>query len=155
MLVVLAITTNHQYYPELQKGTHRVYPHVLLDHWEATVVQELWILQCSSNHFTKWWIQPVPILVIAEKGSSSTLFSAWLLMKQGSHITLRVTELVFNPFSLCVPSVAEEMSCQNNLVPYNLQVQSKTATQILSAPFFSAIREKNLRKTAKDNFMIK
>lgn len=76
-------------------------------------------------------------------------------MKQGSHITLRVTELVFNPFSLCVLSVAEEMSCQNNLVPYNLQVQSKTATQILSAPFFSAIREKKLRKTAKDNFMIK
>lgn len=86
----------HQYYPEQHShslSTPSPFWDIELDgvvpeggtsgHCETTGVQELWILQSSSYHFTKWWIQPVPILVTVEKGSSSSLFLAWLLMKAG------------------------------------------------------------------------
>lgn len=128
--MVLAITTNHQYYPELQKGTHRVCPHIPLPgllscvgwfQWVEQMVtgRPLWYRNCEVcsllqislpndgySQFPFWWSQrKVPVQVC---------FYTGFLWKQGSHFTLCVTELVLDPFSLCVPGVAEEMSCQNN-----------------------------------------
>lgn len=64
-----------------------------------------------------------------------------------------VTELLLNLFSLCVPSVAEEMGCQNNFVPIQFASSVKNSNPSFISTIFSAIRKKT-QKTAEENFVI-